>query len=116
MSPLCCMHYSGICIIYGVCITNIKMSLDSYIITMDPEQLLAEIQLLREENALLKNENEKYKKQIDMYADKRKNYYEKKQRICQGKGKRRIEKLAEENPDKLKEYRRNAYLDIIYYY
>ncbi len=86
---------------------------------MDTEQLLAEIQLLREENALLKNENEmlceeneKYRKQYDTYADKRKHYYEQNKEYVKEKAKEGLKKLAAENPAKLKEYRRNAYLKL----
>jgi hypothetical protein len=65
---------------------------------------------LIKENELLKNENEKLKKLLESYNSSRKNYYEKNKDIVNMKATERLKKLAEENPDKLKEYRRNAYL------
>ena len=70
---------------------------------MNQEELIKEIQLLREEN-------EKLKKQLENYNNSRKTYYEKNKEIIKEKAKEGLKKLAEENPDKIKEYRRNAYL------
>ena len=39
-----------------------------------------------------------------------KNYYENNKEIVNEKAKQRLKKIAEENPEKIKEYRRNAYL------
>jgi hypothetical protein len=39
-----------------------------------------------------------------------KNYYENNKEIFNEKAKQRLKKIAEENPEKIKEYRRNAYL------
>ena len=39
-----------------------------------------------------------------------KNYYENNKEIINEKAKQRLKKIAEENPEKIKEYRRNAYL------
>jgi hypothetical protein len=70
---------------------------------MNTEELIAEIALLREEN-------EKLKKQLENYNNSRKSYYEKNKDYVKEKAKEGLKKLAQENPDKLKEYRRNAYL------
>jgi hypothetical protein len=70
---------------------------------MDYEQVVKENKLLKEENNLLKEKLEKYMSQ-------HKNYYENNKEIINEKAKQRLKKIAEENPEKIKEYRRNAYL------
>lgn len=70
---------------------------------MDKEALLLEIKSLREENETLK-------KQLENYNNSRKSYYEKNKDYVKEKAKEGLKKLAIENPDKLKEYRRKAYL------
>ena len=70
---------------------------------MDIEELLKEIVMLKEENAKLKS-------QLENYNNSRKSYYEKNKEIVNEKAKQRLKKIAEENPDKLKEINRNAYL------
>jgi hypothetical protein len=70
---------------------------------MNKEELIAEIQLLKEEN-------EKLKKQLENYNNSRKSYYEKNKDYIKEKAKEGLKKLELENPDKLKQYRRNAYL------
>ncbi len=70
---------------------------------MDYEQVVKENKLLKEENDLLKEKLEKYMSQ-------HKNYYENNKEIINEKAKQRLKKIAEENPEKIKEYRRNAYL------
>ena len=70
---------------------------------MDIEELLKEIIMLKEENSKLKS-------QIENYNNSRKSYYEKNKDHIKAKAKEGLKKIAEENPDKLKEYRRNAYL------
>lgn len=62
------------------------------------------------ENILLKEENERLKKLLENYNNSRKNYYEKNKEIVNEKAKERLKKLAQENPDKLKEINRRAYL------
>ncbi len=62
------------------------------------------------ENILLKEENEKLKKLLENYNNSRKGYYEKNKELVNEKAKERLKKLAEENPDKIKEYARRAYL------
>lgn len=66
--------------------------------------------LLEIENKLLKEENDKLKKQLENYTNSRKSYYEKNKDIVNEKATLRMKKLTEENPDKLKEYRKQYYL------
>ncbi len=70
---------------------------------MNTEDLLLEIKVLREEN-------EKLKKQLENYNNSRKSYYENNKDYVKEKAKEGLKKLADENPEKLKEYRRKAYL------
>ena len=70
---------------------------------MSLEELVTEIQML-------KDENEKLRIQLEKYNKNKKSYYEKNKDIVKEKAKEGLKKLAQENPDKLKEYRRNAYL------
>ncbi len=70
---------------------------------MDNESLI-------NENKIIKQENAKLKEQLEKYTHSQKEYYEKNKEIVNEKAKERLKKLAEDNPDKLKEYRRNAYL------
>lgn len=69
---------------------------------MNTEELLAE-------NAILREENEKLKKQLENYNNSRKSYYEKNKDIVKQKAKERLKKIAEENPNKIKEYAKRAY-------
>ena len=70
---------------------------------MNIEELMNEIVMLKEENTKLKS-------QLENYNNSRKSYYEKNKEHIKSQAKEGLKKLAEENPDKLKEYRRNAYL------
>jgi hypothetical protein len=74
------------------------------------EDLQKKILLLEEENKFLKTENEVIKDKLNKYNQCRKNYYEENKDIVNDKAKKRLKKIAEENPEKLKEYRRTAYL------
>lgn len=65
---------------------------------------------LLQEIFLLKEENTKLKLQIENYNNSRKSYYEKNKEIVNEKSKQRLKKIAEENPEKLKEINRLAYL------
>ena len=65
---------------------------------------------LTKENNLLKEENEKLKKLLENYTNSRKNYYEKNKEIVNEKAKERLKKIAHEDPDKLKDINRRAYL------
>ena len=67
---------------------------------MDTQTLLDEIKELREEN-------EKLKKQLETYSNPQKEYYKKNKKIIKEKALQRLSTLDKE---KLKEYRRNAYL------
>ena len=70
---------------------------------MDYEQVIKENKLLKEENDLLKEK-------LTKYMSQHKNYYENNKEIINEKAKQRLKKIAEENPEKIKEYRRTAYL------
>ena len=72
--------------------------------------LIKEIDYLKNENQTLKDENERLKKQLENYTNSRKSYYEKNKDYVKEKAKEGLKKIAEENPDKIKQYRRNAYL------
>jgi len=50
------------------------------------------------------------KEKLEKYMSQHKNYYENNKEIINEKAKQRLKKIAEENPEKIKEYRRNAYL------
>ena len=62
------------------------------------------------ENKQLKEENEKLKKQLENYNNSRKSYYEKNKEIVNAKAKLRLKKIAEEEPERLKEINRKSYL------
>ena len=64
---------------------------------MNIEDLLKEIIMLKEENTKLKS-------QLESYNNSRKSYYEKNKEHIKSQAKEGLKKLAEENPDKLKEY------------
>ena len=70
---------------------------------MNIEELINEINVLREEN-------EKIKKQLEKYTNSKKIYYENNKEYVKAQAKEGLKKIAQENPDKLKEYRRRAYL------
>jgi cell division protein FtsB len=67
------------------------------------EALLKEMEMLKEENAKLKS-------QLENYHTSRKSYYEKNKDYVKAQAKEGLKKLAQENPDKIKEYARRAYL------
>lgn len=71
---------------------------------MNTEDLSLEIKMLKEEN-------EKLKKQLENYNNSRTSYYEKNKDLINKKAKERLKKLAKENPDKIKEYAKKAYLN-----
>ena len=70
---------------------------------MDNEELINKLKIYEDEN-------KKLKEQLEKYTHSQKEYYEKNKEIVNEKAQERLKKLAEDNPDKLKEYRRNAYL------
>ena len=65
-----------------------------------------------QENQELKLKNAELEKRLQKYtnSDGHKKYYEKNKDIVKEKGKTYLQKLKEENPEKLKEYRHTAYL------
>jgi len=71
---------------------------------IDKEELLKMNDLLRAENAKLKNI-------LELYTTSRKTYYEKNKTLINEKAKARLKKINEEQPEKIKEYRRTAYLN-----
>ena len=77
---------------------------------MNIEELLNKLKQVEEEKQNVLNENDKLKQLLQSYNDSRKNYYEKNKEMVKAKAKQGLKKLADENPEKLKEYRRNAYL------
>lgn len=68
------------------------------------------MEALLKENELLKKENEELRQQLSALADSKRKYYEKNKDAVKEKASQRLKKIAEENPEKIKEYRRNAYL------
>jgi hypothetical protein len=70
---------------------------------MNIEELLKEIVMLKEDNIKLKS-------QLENYNNSRKSYYEKNKEYIKAQAKEGLKKLAEENPEKLKEYRRKEKL------
>ena len=69
------------------------------------------IEELLKENILLREENEKLKVKLEKYYNSRQSFYEKNKDYVNEKAKERLKKLAEENPEKIKQYRKTAYLN-----
>ena len=69
-----------------------------------------DIQQLTGENELLKTEINNLKNQLDKYKNIHKPYYEKNKEIINEKAKARLKKIAQENPNKLREINHKAYL------
>jgi hypothetical protein len=67
------------------------------------EELLSKLKVLEEENTKLKT-------LLENYYNCRKSYYEKNKDTIKQKAKEGLKKLTEENPEKIKEYRRRAYI------
>ena len=70
------------------------------------------IEGLQQENALLKEEIETLKQKLQKYTNStgHKRYYERNKALVKAKARSYMDKLKVENPEKLKEYRRRAYL------
>ena len=68
------------------------------------------MEALIKENEELKKEILELKSHINSLAESKKKYYENNKDIVKEKASQRLKKIAEENPEKIKEYRRNAYL------
>ena len=69
-----------------------------------------DIENIIKENKYLKEENNKLKTLLENYNTSRKSYYEKNKEIVNEKAKQRLKKIAEEDPERLKEINRKAYL------
>lgn len=74
--------------------------------TPNIEELYKEIHNLRSQVQLLKSQLEKYTNN-----DRHKRYYNNNKDKIKLNAKRYIEKLKDENPEKLKEYRKKAYMN-----
>ena len=70
---------------------------------MNNEDLINKLKIYEDENIKLKEELNKYK-------NIHKPYYEKNKEIVNEKAKERLKKIGKEDPDKLKEINRKAYL------
>ena len=62
------------------------------------------------ENEKLKTENIELKRKLETYSNPQKSYYERNKEVVNQKAKERMKKISQENPDKLKEINRKAYL------
>ena len=62
------------------------------------------------ENEKLKAENIELKHQLYKYSNPQKSYYERNKELINKKSKNRMKKISQENPEKLKEINRKAYL------
>ncbi len=62
------------------------------------------------ENKILKEEILFLKEKLEKYTSQHKKYYESNKEIVIEKAKKRLQKITEDDPDKIKEYRRRAYL------
>jgi hypothetical protein len=58
----------------------------------------------------LEDDNKSLQEQLEKYSNPQKTYYEKNKAIINEKANERLKKIAEENPDKIKEYAKKAYL------
>lgn len=74
--------------------------------TPNIEELYKEIHNLRSQVQVLKSQLEKYTNN-----DRHKRYYNNNKDKIKQNARRYIEKLKDENPDKLKEYRKKAYMN-----
>jgi len=74
--------------------------------TPNIEELYNEIHNLRSQVQLLKSQLEKYTNN-----DRHKRYYNNNKDKIKQNARRYIEKLKDENPEKLKEYRKKAYMN-----
>jgi regulator of replication initiation timing len=72
-------------------------------INIDISELIAENDRLKKENEELKEHLKKY-----TYSNSHKKYYETNKKQVMENGAKYLQKLKEENPEKLREYRRKA--------
>jgi len=70
-----------------------------------------EIEIIKKENEELKKTNAELEERLKKYTngDNHKRYYEKNKEKYKELGANYLQKLKEDNPEKLKEYRRTAY-------
>jgi len=70
-----------------------------------------EIEIIKKENEELKKTNTELEERLKKYTngDNHKRYYEKNKEKVKEIGTNYLQKLKEENPEKLKEYRKRAY-------
>jgi len=73
---------------------------------------LQEWNSFQEEFKMMKQQLDNYKKQLEKYTnnDRHKRYYEKNKEKVKENAKNYLNRLKEENPEKLKEYRHKAYM------
>ena len=72
---------------------------------MDNEKLINENEILKQENTKLKEQLQKYTN-----GNNHKRYYEKNKEIVMQKASENKKKIKENNPEKIKEYAKRAYL------
>jgi len=79
---------------------------------MENDYLKTENETLKNEIEILKYNNTELEERLKKYTSGKGHhkYYEKNKEIIKQKGSINLTKLKTENPDKLKEYRRRAYL------
>ena len=73
---------------------------------------MEEVDIIKKENEELKKKNAELEERLKKYTSGKnhKKYYEKNKEKVMESGANYLSKLKEENPEKLKEYRRRAYL------
>ncbi len=72
-----------------------------------------EFNIIKQENIILKQKIMELEEKLEKYtnSESSKRYYEKNKDKIKENGANYLKKLKEENPEKLKEYRRTAYLN-----
>ena len=71
------------------------------------EALVKENEELRQQLKQLQEDHQQYTQNV---VDSKRKYYESNKEIVKEKALQRLKKIAEDNPEKIKEYRKNAYL------
>jgi cell division septum initiation protein DivIVA len=73
---------------------------------------IEEYEQIKKENEELKNKNKELEERLKIYTnnESHKKYYEKNNETIKAKARNYMSKLKETNPEKLKEWRHNAYL------
>ena len=83
---------------------------DNYLKIYICNMLAMNIEEILIENEQLKAENIELKRKLETYSNPQKSYYERNKEVVNQKAKERMKKISQENPDKLKEINRKAYL------